>query len=65
MNDIKKFVAQWSRQGYENGETQPFWLSFIRDVLGVSEPEKIIRFEMYVKPPLLVLFKTKKNYLQT
>lgn len=49
MNDIKKFVAQWSRHGYEKGETHSFWLSLLRDVLGVSEPEKFICFEIPVK----------------
>ena len=49
MNDIKKFVAQWSGCGYEKGETHSFWLSFLRDVFGVSEPEKFIRFEVPVK----------------
>ena len=49
MNDVKKFVAQWSGRGYEKGESHSFWLSFLRDVLGVSEPEKFIRFEVPVK----------------
>ena len=49
MNDVKKFIAQWSGRGYEKGETHSFWLSFLRDVLGVSEPEKFIRFEVPVK----------------
>lgn len=49
MNDVKKFVAQWSGRGYEKGECQPFWLSLLRDVFGVSEPEKFIRFEVPVK----------------
>ena len=49
MNDVKKFVTQWSGRGYEKGEMQPFWLSFLRDVLGISEPEKFIRFEVPVK----------------
>ena len=49
MNDAKKFVAQWSGRGYEKGEMQPFWLSFLRDVMGISEPEKFIRFEVPVK----------------
>ena len=48
MNDAKKFVAQWNGRGYEKGEMQPFWLSFLRDVLDVSEPEKFIRFEVPV-----------------
>lgn len=33
MKDVKKFVAQWSGHGYEKGESQPFWLAFLRDVL--------------------------------
>ena len=49
MNDIKKFVAQWSGRGYEKGESHSFWLSLLRDVFGVSEPEKFIRFEVPVK----------------
>lgn len=49
MNDIKKFVGQWSRHGYEKCETHSFWLSLLRDVLGVSEPEKFICFEIPVK----------------
>ena len=49
MNDVKKFVAQWSGRGYEKGEMPPFWLSFLRDVLKLSEPEKFIRFEVPVK----------------
>ena len=49
MNNVKKFVAQWSERGYEKGEMQPFWLSLLRDVFGVSEPEKFIRFEVPVK----------------
>ena len=49
MNDVKKFVAQWSGHGYEKGECHPFWLSLLRDVFGVSEPEKFILFEVPVK----------------
>ena len=49
MNNVKKLVAQWSGRGYEKGETHSFWLSFLRDVLGVSEPEKFISFEVPVK----------------
>ena len=48
-NVVKKFVTQWSERGYEKGETHSFWLSFLRDVLGVYEPEKFIRFEVPVK----------------
>ena len=49
MKDIKKFVEQWSGRGYEKGETHSFWLSFLRDVLNISEPEKFISFEVPVK----------------
>ena len=49
MNDIKKFVTQWSGRGYEKGESHSFWLSLLRDVFGISEPEKFIRFEVPVK----------------
>ena len=49
MNDIKKFVAQWSGHGYEKGEMQPFWLALLRDVFNITEPEKFIRFEVPVK----------------
>ena len=49
MNDVKKFVSQWRGRGYEKGESHSFWLSFLRDVLGISEPEKFIRFEVPVK----------------
>ncbi|MBQ7453877.1 MAG: methylase, partial [Selenomonadaceae bacterium] len=49
MNKIKNFVNQWRGRGYERGEAQIFWLSFLRDVFGVSEPEKFIKFEVPVK----------------
>ena len=48
-NAVKNFVTQWTERGYEKGEMQPFWLSFLRDVLNVSKPEKLIRFEVPVK----------------
>ncbi len=44
-NAIKDFVADWMGKGYEKGEAQPFWLSLLRDVLGVAMPEKFIAFE--------------------
>ena len=47
--NVKKFVAQWNGRGYEKGETHSFWLSFLRDVLNISEQEKFIRFEVPVK----------------
>lgn len=41
----KKFSAFWARKGYEKGESQPFWLSLLRDVYGVDHPEQYITFE--------------------
>ncbi|MBR4578951.1 MAG: class I SAM-dependent DNA methyltransferase [Oscillospiraceae bacterium] len=45
----KAFSAYWANRGYEKGESQPFWLSLLRDVFGVAEPEKYIKFEDQVK----------------
>lgn len=36
-------------KGYEKGESQPFWLSLLRQVFGIKEPEKYIKFEEQVK----------------
>ncbi|MCM1577886.1 MAG: methylase, partial [Ruminococcus sp.] len=44
----KKFAEYWAGKGYEKGESQPFWLSLLRDVYGVGEPEKFISFEEQV-----------------
>ena len=44
----KKFAEYWQGKGYEKGESQPFWLSLLRDVYGISEPEKFISFEEQV-----------------
>ena len=41
----KKFSAIWAGKGYEKGESQPFWLSLLRDVYGVDHPEQYITFE--------------------
>ncbi len=45
----KKFVEFWRDKGYERGESQAFWLALLRDVYGVEEPEKFIKFEEKVK----------------
>ncbi len=51
MNDIqqkkaaKEFSKFWENKGYEKGESQPFWLSLLRDVYGVEHPESYITFE--------------------
>ena len=49
LNSVKNFVATWKNRGYEKGETHSFWLSFLRDILNISEPEKFIKFEVSVK----------------
>ncbi len=41
----KSFAAFWKDKGYEKGESQAFWLSLLRSVFGVEEPERFIRFE--------------------
>ncbi len=55
MNDAerkraaKTFAANWKDRGDEKSDSQSFWLSLVRDVLGVAEPEKFILFEERVK----------------
>lgn len=44
----KAFAEYWKDKGYEKGESQSFWLSLLRDVLGVESPEKTIIFEEQV-----------------
>ena len=44
----KDFAEFWSGKGYEKGESQPFWLSLLRDVYGVEHPERFIIFEEQV-----------------
>ena len=45
----KAFSEYWKDRGDEKCDSQSFWLSFARDVLGVAEPEKFILFEERVK----------------
>lgn len=45
---VKAFADYWKDKGYEKGESQPFWLSLLRDVLGVEHPEQFIIFEEQV-----------------
>ena len=45
----KAFSEYWKDRGYEKGESQAFWLSLLRDVLGVEAPEKFITFEEQVR----------------
>ena len=41
----KAFAENWKERGDEKSDSQSFWLTLIRDVLGVPEPEKFIVFE--------------------
>jgi len=41
----KEFAEYWKDKGYEKGDSQPFWLSLLRDVYGVDKPEQYISFE--------------------
>lgn len=45
----KEFVEFWKNKGYEKGESQQFWLSLLRNVLGVDKPEQFIKFEEKVR----------------
>lgn len=44
----KAFSKEWKDKGYEKGESQAFWLSLLRDVLGIEHPEQVITFEEQV-----------------
>ncbi len=43
--NIKNFIATWIDKGYEKGQSQPFWISLLRDIFGVVHPETFISFE--------------------
>lgn len=45
----REFARYWEGKGYEKGESQAFWLSLLRDVLGVEHPEQYVKFEEQVK----------------
>lgn len=44
-SNAQAFAQYWKNRGYEKGESQPFWLSLLRDVYGVEHPEQFINFE--------------------
>ena len=46
---IHKFIKSWGAKGNEKSDTQIFWLAFLREVLGVEEPDQIIQFEKRVE----------------
>ena len=45
----KAFAAKWKGQGYEKGQSQPFWMELLQKVLQVEDPFSIISFENRVK----------------
>ncbi len=48
-NAAKAFAEYWKDRGDEKSDCQSFWLALVRDILGISEPEKFILFEERVK----------------
>lgn len=44
----KKFAEDWKGKGYEKGQSQPFWLTLLRNIYGIEEPEQFITFEEQV-----------------
>lgn len=55
MKDVQKYTAAkafaeyWKDRGYEKGESQPFWIELLGNVLGVENPTHFISFEEQVK----------------
>lgn len=47
--NAKKFIEEWKIRGREKQDSQSFWLSLLRDVLGVEQPEEFIKFEEKVR----------------
>ena len=41
----KTFADDWKGKGYEKGQGHAFWLSLLRNVYGVEQPEQLIYFE--------------------
>ena len=47
--NAKKFIEEWKDRGREKQDSQSFWLSLLRNVLGIENPENFIKFEEKVK----------------
>ena len=43
---IKRFVDYRDGKGSERAESQTFWLTLLRDVLEIKNPEQFITFEI-------------------
>lgn len=41
----KRIIEFWKDKGNERSESQAFWLTLLRDIFGINEPEKFILFE--------------------
>lgn len=41
----KEFAERWKNRGYEKGESQPFWITLLTDVFGVTNVADFIEFE--------------------
>ena len=41
----KRFAEDWKGRGSEKSDSQPFWLSLLRRVFGIDNPEDYIKFE--------------------
>ena len=41
----KQFVKDWTGRGYEKGDSQPFWLTLLRQIYGIENPAQFISFE--------------------
>ena len=45
----RRFADTWQGKGYEKGESQPFWISLLSEVLGIEHATEYISFEQQVK----------------
>ena len=41
----ERFSKKWHGRGYEKGDTAPFWLELLNDVIGMSDTTTNVRFE--------------------
>lgn len=49
MKNIKRFIERWQGHGDEKSETQTFWISLLRDVLDLENPDEFLIFEKRVE----------------
>ena len=46
---MSTFAQTWHEKGDEKSDTQAFWTSLLRDIVGIQTPEKYIQFEKRVE----------------